>query len=162
MVIAGGIRIIYKIFPFTTALIALDTLKVATTIYHDQPTYIASNTQELEITVPTHAVAQNSLRLLANNAVKREQELPSNSSKPRLEDNDYENDSFCPLFDTFYDCRVDASTQQMIDFDAADFYAVLGMLSEIVDGLYNVGPGCKSLFAGKGVLFMSLVALKHG
>lgn len=110
----------------------------------------------------TAANAANALRLLADAAVDREDELGQYESEPIHNDSDEECDSRSPITDLFYEKGGNQAIVQMSNFNRQELDGIYDIISDHVSTHYNVGRGRKSPFTAKDMLFMVLTVLKCG
>ena len=106
--------------------------------------------------------AANTLRLLADVAVERENDLEQFSSSPDQRSSDEETDSRSPLFDTFYNQGGAAAIVSMANYDPSQFDTLWRNLESFIVRNYNVGRGRRSSHTACDVLFMMMTELKHG
>ena len=105
--------------------------------------------------------AANALRLLAEAAVERNEDLEMYAAEPYLEDTDDENDSECPVFDTFYEQGGSSSIISVINFDVQEFDTLWQENREHITEHFNIERGRKSPHTAKDVLFMTLTVMKY-
>ena len=77
-------------------------------------------------------------------------------------DTDEENDSNCPIYDSFYNDGGSQSIKAMCNFDSTQFFELWIMIEDYVSKNWNVGRGKRTQYKAQDVLFMTLTVLKHG
>ena len=105
--------------------------------------------------------AANALRLLAEAVVECNEDLDMYAAEPDLEDTDDDNDSECPVFDTFYEQGGSSSIISMITFNVQEFDTLWRGDREHIMEHFNIERGKKYPHTAKDVLFMTLTAMKH-
>ena len=118
-------------------------------------THLYSN-QFLLMAAVTPKSAANTLRLLADIALERENELEQFSSSPEQRSSDEEIDSRSPLFATFYNQRDAAVTVSMTNYDTSQFDTLWRNLESFIVLNYNVGRGRRFSHTACDVLFMMM------
>jgi len=106
--------------------------------------------------------ADSALKLLAQAAVDRENDLTAYDADPLLSSSDEECDSESPIFDAFYDGGGSQSIVQMTNFSAAEFQVLWDSFSDHILENYNVGRGRRKAVKPRDAIFMILAVAKHG
>lgn len=85
--------------------------------------------------------AAQGLLLLAEAHDERESALEEYAPEPEQQDTDEENDSECPIFDSFYESGGSAGITKMINFDPKEFDTVWNLFGDFIERHYNTGRG---------------------
>lgn len=104
----------------------------------------------------------NALTLLADAASKHRDEITEYDAESDVPDSDDENDSTCPVFDSFYNDGGSGAILSMTNFPPDKFNHIWNNVSEALHQTLSVGRGKKSSVGPKDSLFMFLTVLKHG
>ena len=95
--------------------------------------------------------ASDALRMLADAAIDREEDLVNCPTTAVRSESDGDSDSNAPIFDMFYQQGDSASIMKMINFDVDQFMALYEMIQEHVATNWNVGRRRRSLHKPKDV-----------
>ncbi len=114
------------------------------------------------IALPSVAEAAAGLRALDELADVRTSARDGYSVTCDREAAEEENDSPCPLFDTYYGVFRAEGISRLINFTPRQFHMLWIDVAPHINSVWNVGRGKKCSFSGKDVLFMTLVTMKHG
>lgn len=111
----------------------------------------------------SHTTASAAAALLALNecAAKRIEDINAFQSVPNHDDSDAENDSTCPIFDSFLHVNGSDSILQMTNMTSIEFNSLWGDLRECIEARWSTGRGRRCSYSAKDVLFMLLSVLKH-
>ena len=101
-----------------------------------------------------HTSPGDALRLLAELAAERSNELNQYDGDPADIDNDDGTDSDCPILDSFVADGGEIAVLQITNFTLAEHRGLYDHLSPFLVQNYNVGRGKRSKYNAKDVLFM--------
>ena len=107
------------------------------------------------------ASAAAALLALNENTAKRLEEINGFQSIPNHDESDAENDSNCPIFDSFYNVGRNSSILQMTNMTSVEFNLLWKDMRECIEARWNRGRGRRCNYEAKDVLFMILTVLKH-
>lgn len=108
-----------------------------------------------------HSAAAAALLLLNQRAAIRIENVNQFETVIDRDDSEQENDSSCPVLDSFYNIDGNTSLVQMTNYTYSEFNTLWDDLRECIDAKWNKGRGRRCKYGGKDALFMLLVTLKH-
>ena len=107
-----------------------------------------------------HTTPGDALRLLADLAAERSNELNQCDDDGADNESDEETDSDCLILDSFVTHGGDIAVLQMTNFTLAEYRGVYDRLRSFIVQNHNVGRGRRSNYHAKDVLFMALCVCK--